>query len=123
MMRPKSAMFYVDQLQEIGDEFVSFIRRERDSNPDRLIPDLLLPCHRFALESITAIALDTRLGCLDPEIPPGISQYFKKPLVQVFHQSYFPNLSSLNFITKLWPDDEFLVKISVVRKEFERSLV
>ena len=97
MMRPKSAMFYVDQLQEIGDEFVSFIRRERDSNPDRLIPDLLLPCHRFALESITAIALDTRLGCLDPEIPPGISQYFKKPLVEVFPQSHFLNLSRFEF--------------------------
>ena len=77
MMRPKSAMFYLDKLQEIGDEFVAYIRRERDRRSDGTIPDFLLPCHRFALESITAIALDTRLGCLDPEIPSKVETYMK----------------------------------------------
>ena len=77
MMRPKSAMFYLDKLQEIGDEFVAYIRRERDRRSDGTIPDFLLPCHRYALESITAIALDTRLGCLESEIPQKVESYMK----------------------------------------------
>lgn len=32
MMRPKSAMYYTDKLQFIGEEFVEFIRRERNSD-------------------------------------------------------------------------------------------
>ena len=60
-MRPKSAYYYLDKLQEIGEDFTNYIKRSR--NPaDGTVADILLPCHRFALESITAIALDTRLG-------------------------------------------------------------
>jgi hypothetical protein len=29
-MRPKSANFYLDKLQDICDDFVSYIRRERN---------------------------------------------------------------------------------------------
>jgi hypothetical protein len=77
MMRPKSAMFYLDELQEIGDEFVAYIRRERGQRADGTIPDFLMPCHRYALESITAIALNTRLGCLEPEIHTKVETYLK----------------------------------------------
>ena len=34
MMRPKSATFYLDKIQDISDELVQYIRRQR--NPDSL---------------------------------------------------------------------------------------
>jgi hypothetical protein len=76
MMRPKSAMFYLDKLQDISDEFASYIRRERNPK-DQTISDFLLPCHRFSLEAITEIALNTRLGCLRPEIPKEVKTYME----------------------------------------------
>ena len=30
MMRPKSATFYLDKIQDISDEFVQYIRRKRN---------------------------------------------------------------------------------------------
>ena len=76
MMRPKSAFFYLDKLQDIGDEFNNYLRRYRDPNTS-LVSDFILPCQRFALESITAIALDTRLGCLDEDIPEDVERSYK----------------------------------------------
>ena len=75
-MRPKSAMFYLDKLQDISDDFASYIRRERNPN-DQTISDFLLPCHRFSLEAITEIALNTRLGCLGQEVPEEVKAYME----------------------------------------------
>ena len=71
LMRPKSALFYLDKLQGISQEFVDYIRRERKPNSD-LIPDFLPMTHRFGFESITAIALNSRLGCFDAVLPLDI---------------------------------------------------
>ena len=69
MMRPKSAMFYIDQLQDVGNDFVELCRRKRDANgvmPDNHLDDY----HSFGIESIALIAIDTRLGCLNESVLP-----------------------------------------------------
>ena len=71
LMRPKSALFYLGRLQDIGQEFVDYIRRERNPKND-VIMDFLPMTHRFGFESITAIALNSRLGCFDPVLPPDV---------------------------------------------------
>lgn len=63
MMRPKSAMFYIKVLEDITLDLIEVLSHKRDSNGE--IDDLLPYAHQWALESISAIFLDARLGCLD----------------------------------------------------------
>ena len=63
MMRPKSAMFYINQLQDVSRDFVELCRRKRDAN-GVMQHNHLVDYHNFGIESIALIALDTRLGCL-----------------------------------------------------------
>ena len=62
MMRPKSAMYYVNSIEEISTDLASLIDRTKDSNSD--IADVVSVIFPWALESISSIFLDTRLGCL-----------------------------------------------------------
>ena len=61
-MRPQSALFYTEKLQEVANDFVKHVelnRRADMTNQGDFLDDL----HDLSLEHITAIALDTRLGC------------------------------------------------------------
>lgn len=91
MMRPNSAMFYVDQLNEVTNDFLDHLEGNLDqelvTQAKTIIPsfdawwfldlqmappDFLNHLQTFAFESICVPALDTRLGCFqktpDPEI-------------------------------------------------------
>ena len=63
MMRPKSAMFYISTIEQISNELADKIEKSLDS--EREIEDLTKTVYFWALEAISAIFLDTRLGCLE----------------------------------------------------------
>ena len=63
MMRPKSAMFYISTIEHISNELADKIEKSLDSKQE--IGDLTKIVYFWALEAISAIFLDTRLGCLD----------------------------------------------------------
>ena len=67
MMRPKSAMFYIKPLEDISLELCSVVTSKVDDKME--IDDILKYIHRWSLEAIGAIFLDTRLGCLDENQP------------------------------------------------------
>ena len=62
MMRPKSAMFYIGTIEQISNQLADKIEKSLDSK--REIGDLTKIVYFWALEAISAIFLDTRLGCL-----------------------------------------------------------
>ena len=63
MMRPKSAMFYISTIEQISEELADKIEKSLDSTQE--IGDLTKIVYFWALEAISAIFLDTRLGCLE----------------------------------------------------------
>jgi len=67
MMRPKSAFFYINILEDISSELIQILSNKRDDNQE--VDDILKYAHRWGLESIGAIFLDARLGCLDENQP------------------------------------------------------
>ena len=77
LMRLKSAMYYIDDLQEVGQDFVNYIRAIRNPE-DFTVQDILLESHRWAFESITLVALDTRLGCLKVNLDPVLKDVFDR---------------------------------------------
>ena len=62
MMRSKSATFYIDDVEEISQQFVDLLTAHTDSEGE--VEDLNKHVYCWALESIAAIFLDTRLGNL-----------------------------------------------------------
>ena len=62
-MRPSSASYYLDDLINITHDFISLVQAKADT--DNTIDDLLPFIYRYAMEAVTAVFLDSRLGCLD----------------------------------------------------------
>ena len=63
MMRPRSAMFYIDTVDASSRQLCDLLRFHRDQTG--LVSDVLPNVYRWALDSITSIFLNAKIGCLD----------------------------------------------------------
>ncbi len=90
MMRPKSAMFYIDSIQEVAGEFVDFVRTRLDSDGVNR-GDFLKDCQSFAFESSCLIALDYKLGAFKPENREHVKEIMKNNdlLIELFPKLAF----------------------------------
>ena len=57
MLRPKSAMFYIDSMEEISNEFVAKMSEESDSRME--VDNVMRYIHQWSLESGVKIFLNT----------------------------------------------------------------
>ncbi|XP_065172813.1 cytochrome P450 12b1, mitochondrial-like, partial [Atheta coriaria] len=65
MMQPRTTHQYIPQINEIGDEFIELVTKLKSKDANNETPDNFADeLNKWAFESITAIALDTRLGVL-----------------------------------------------------------
>ncbi|KAJ4434892.1 hypothetical protein ANN_23463 [Periplaneta americana] len=72
-MQPRSAKLYVGPIDGVADEFVNKIRRLK--NRDEEMPaNFHNELCKWALESISLVALDKRLGCLADNLAPDSEQ-------------------------------------------------
>ncbi|CAG0904012.1 unnamed protein product, partial [Cyprideis torosa] len=70
MMRPRSAMLYLDAISDVCDSFMTHVAHlldEKQETPE----DFQYELYKWALEAISVVALDTRLGILDINHKPG----------------------------------------------------
>jgi len=63
MMRPQSAMFYIDTVDTSSRQLCDLLKFHRDQRG--VVTDVLPNVYRWALDSITSIFLNTKIGCLD----------------------------------------------------------
>ncbi len=89
LMRPKSAHYYLNEIENISEEFMNFIRKTR-STDEKIIKNSLPELYRFTLESICYIALDTRLGCMNVPLDPEIKKLFEASKDFLRKYSYVP---------------------------------
>ncbi|KAF4532106.1 hypothetical protein B566_EDAN006200 [Ephemera danica] len=69
MMQPRAVKRYTETIGSVADDFVAkfpILRDNKGQLPDSFKNEL----HKWALESIALVALDTRLGCLAPNLAP-----------------------------------------------------
>ena len=76
MLKPRSTQGYTPLLDGIAQSFIDELVRPRldpqtRETPDNFMDDLF----RWALESVGLLALNTRLGCLDINLPPDSEQF------------------------------------------------
>ncbi|EFX79020.1 hypothetical protein DAPPUDRAFT_305015 [Daphnia pulex] len=68
-LKTKNVNNYIPVLGQIAQEFIDRIRLIRQEN-NEMKPDFVNEMYRWALESVGVVGLNTRLGCLDPNLAP-----------------------------------------------------
>ncbi|GFQ64655.1 probable cytochrome P450 301a1, mitochondrial [Trichonephila clavata] len=68
LLKPAAIMEYLDPLQDVSTDFVKKIFGIRDQSKE--ISDMTEELYKWALESVSLVGLDTRLGCLESNLSP-----------------------------------------------------
>ncbi|XP_053733586.1 sterol 26-hydroxylase, mitochondrial isoform X1 [Synchiropus splendidus] len=87
ILHPKDAAQYGCIINKVVSDFVTRICYLRQRSPTGdLVTDMANELYGFSLEGISAILFETRIGCLEREIPPG-TQEFINSIAQMFSNS------------------------------------
>ncbi|XP_048342883.1 sterol 26-hydroxylase, mitochondrial-like [Sphaerodactylus townsendi] len=70
MLKPSEAVLYADVINEVVSDLMVHLKDERKQSPSGvMIQDVAQILYRFALEGISYILFETRIGCLKKQIP------------------------------------------------------
>uniref|UniRef100_A0A8C5HEG8 Sterol 26-hydroxylase, mitochondrial n=1 Tax=Gouania willdenowi TaxID=441366 RepID=A0A8C5HEG8_GOUWI len=87
MLHPKDSVQYGSVINNVVTDFIKKIHnRDQSSTAEYLVPDIANEFYLFSLEGIAAILFETRLGCLEEEIPAG-TQEFINSIARMFSYS------------------------------------
>ncbi|KAA0715561.1 Sterol 26-hydroxylase, mitochondrial [Triplophysa tibetana] len=87
MLHPKDSIQYGDVINEVITDFIKRIYYLREVSPTGdLVSDVANELYRFSLEGISSILFETRIGCLEKEIPPE-TQDFIDSIARMFTYS------------------------------------
>lgn len=97
VMKPKMVSLYVDKMDQVTLDFldrIAMMQAEHGEMPSNFQTEL----YKWALESVGLVAINRRLGCLDPNLSPDSDQMRLINLVN----NMFTSLSKLEFSIKWW---------------------
>ncbi|XP_064182855.1 sterol 26-hydroxylase, mitochondrial-like isoform X1 [Anguilla rostrata] len=87
MLHPKDSVQYGDVINEVVTDFIKRIYHLRQISPSGdMVTDVSNELYRFSLEGISSILFETRIGCLEKEIPEA-TQDFINSIGQMFSYS------------------------------------
>ncbi|XP_004081865.4 sterol 26-hydroxylase, mitochondrial [Oryzias latipes] len=76
MLSPKDSAQYDGVFNAVVTDFIKRINFLRQGSPTGdLVPNIGNELYLFSLEGIASILFETRLGCLEKEIPPGTQEF------------------------------------------------
>ncbi|XP_046394776.1 probable cytochrome P450 49a1 [Ischnura elegans] len=105
MMQPRISKRYAPHINSVAQEFVNRMRAMRDGK-DELPPHFINELFKWALESIACVALDTRLGCLAPNLAPDSEPQKLIDAAQVVFEGLFQMEIALP-LWKIYPTQEW----------------
>lgn len=79
LLRPQAAAGYAGTLDNVVRDLVRLLRRQRGggTGPPALVRDVTGEFYKFGLESIAAVLLGSRLGCLEAQVPPDTEVFIR----------------------------------------------
>ncbi|KAJ6634317.1 hypothetical protein lerEdw1_014081, partial [Lerista edwardsae] len=76
MLKPTEAVLYADAVNEVVSDLMVRLEDERAKSPSGvMIQDVANVLYRFALEGISYILFETRIGCLEKQIPAETQRF------------------------------------------------
>lgn len=129
LMQPRVVSHYIPHMDSVANDFIEKMRYLATKDPNNEMPDnFLSEIAKWACESVGVIALDSRLGILDPNLSPDSdAQQFIDDVNQFFTLLYkidvIPNLS-LFISTPLWRKHMNVMDriCSFVQKKLEKTM-
>ncbi|KAF8782786.1 putative cytochrome P450 49a1 like protein [Argiope bruennichi] len=113
MLRPEIMKTYLPQMNVIADDLIRRMRLLRQ--PNHQVPKLIDEFFKWALESVTYILFNERMGCLDDNVSPdSMSQKYIQAVNQFFQLSAKVELASIpiwRFYPSLSPSYQKLKKV------------
>ncbi|MXQ79268.1 hypothetical protein E5288_WYG000516 [Bos mutus] len=89
MLKPAEAALYTDALNEVINDFMDQLKQLRaESASGDHVPDIAHQFYFFALEAISYILFEKRIGCLERSIPKD-TETFVRSVGLMFHNSLF----------------------------------
>nr|XP_047935633.1 sterol 26-hydroxylase, mitochondrial [Anser cygnoides] len=89
LLKPSEALLYADAIGEVVSDLMVRLREERSRSPSGvLVGDVANLLYRFALEGISYILFETRIGCLKQQVPAE-TQHFIDSINLMFKNSIF----------------------------------
>ncbi|XP_053140833.1 sterol 26-hydroxylase, mitochondrial-like isoform X2 [Hemicordylus capensis] len=92
MLRPSEAVLYAPAINEVVSDLIVHLQHEREKSPcGMVVQDVANQLYRFALEGISYILFETRIGCLQKQIPAK-TQNFINSIGLMFKNFVFVNV-------------------------------
>ncbi|KAF7241898.1 Sterol 26-hydroxylase, mitochondrial [Varanus komodoensis] len=92
MLKPSEAVLYADAINEVVSDLIVLLENERKKSPTGvMVQDMANIFYRFALEGISYILFETRIGCLEKQIP-GETQRFIDAIGFMFKNSVYATI-------------------------------
>ncbi|XP_027710897.1 25-hydroxyvitamin D-1 alpha hydroxylase, mitochondrial [Vombatus ursinus] len=103
LLRPGASADYAKTLDSVVSDLVRRLRRQRGSlgGSSNLVRDVAGEFYKFGLEGIGAVLLGSRLGCLEPEVPPE-TESFIRAVGSVFVSTLL-TMAMPNWLNRLLP--------------------
>ncbi|KAL8183025.1 UNVERIFIED_CONTAM: hypothetical protein K2H54_012478 [Gekko kuhli] len=92
MLKPSEAVLYADVINEVVSDLILHLEDARRKSPSGvMVQDVAQILYRFALEGISYILFETRIGCLKKQIPAE-TQHFIDAIGDTLKNSVFVTL-------------------------------
>ncbi|XP_061648595.1 sterol 26-hydroxylase, mitochondrial [Phyllopteryx taeniolatus] len=123
MLKPKHVASYVDTINPVVADFVERLYCLRDGG---LVRDVTGELYKFAFEGICSVLFETRLGCLERDVPEethkfiwSVGEMFRlSAVVILFPRRLWPYLPFWNKFVAAW-DHLFQFSEELVQKKLE----
>ncbi|XP_033835648.1 sterol 26-hydroxylase, mitochondrial [Periophthalmus magnuspinnatus] len=78
MLKPREVRAYAPVIHQVVDDLLQRIQFLRDRSPDRTtVPDIASELYKFGFEGVSAILFETRLGCLQEDVPKDTLRFIR----------------------------------------------
>ncbi|KAJ8260182.1 hypothetical protein GJAV_G00178020 [Gymnothorax javanicus] len=77
MLRPRAVEAYDATLNNVVSDLLAKLQLRSQENPSGLIRDIAGELYRFGLEGISSVLFDSRIGCLDEQVPQETERFIQ----------------------------------------------
>ncbi|KAL0963999.1 hypothetical protein UPYG_G00316290 [Umbra pygmaea] len=127
MLKPRHVSAYSNAINNVVTDFIEKVAWLRDSRGDGvMVNDLAGELYKFAFEGICSVLFETRMGCLNEEVPAetqkfihSVGEMFRlSPIIILFPKATWPYLPFWKHFVAVW-DHLFKVAEVQVRLKME----
>uniref|UniRef100_W5M8C5 Cytochrome P450, family 27, subfamily B, polypeptide 1 n=1 Tax=Lepisosteus oculatus TaxID=7918 RepID=W5M8C5_LEPOC len=77
MLRPRAVEAYSDTLNSVVTDLIAKLQFSRRQNAQGVVKDVASEFYRFGLEGISSVLFESRIGCLEPQVPPETERFIQ----------------------------------------------